>query len=332
MRCCSSSTPSSCSRSEPLLGRGPGLGALTALALTCALLAGCGDTTDDPADPGEAVAPAPAGDLRIAVAAPVETLDPLLADTRAERLAARQVHEPLVSSQNGPFGSSRRRPGLALAVRPSAGDTIWTAYLRPGVRFQNGEPFDAEAVRANSERWRSVSPGPELLPGLVAVDFPRPRRPRFILDSPDPRFGRRLADPRLGLVAPSALPSVPFVPVKPGSTGTGPFELREQDGPTTLLARNVGWWGADLGLGPGVEQLQLLEVASPGSRADGLVDGSFDIADALDGRSAERVAADPLVTVLGGGDGVMGLSRAVRGVDSSDAAQPLADAWLTRLR
>jgi ABC-type transport system substrate-binding protein len=329
LRCCSSSTPSFCSSSEP---RGPVARALTVLALAGALLPGCGDTADQRADQSTEAAPAPAGDLRIAVSAPIETLDPLLADSRAERLAARQVHEPLVSFQNGPFGSSRRRPGLARAVKPSAGDTIWTAYLRPGVRFQNGEPFDAEAVRANSERWRTVSPGPELLPGLVAVDYPRPGRVRFILDRPDPRFGRRLADPRLGLVAPSALPTIASAPVKLGSTGTGPFELREQDGPATLLARNVGWWGADLGLGPGVEQVELVDVPSPGSRGDGLLDGGFDVADALDRRTAKRIAADPLLTVIGGGAGVLGMSRAVRGLESADAAQPLADAWLTRLR
>ncbi len=94
----------------------------------------------------------------------------------------------------------------------------------------------------------------------------------------------------------------------------------------------MGWWGADLGLGPGVEQVELVDVPSPGSRGDGLLDGGFDIADALDPRTAKRIAADPLLTVVGGGAGVLGMSRAVRGIESADAAQPLADAWLTRLR
>lgn len=332
MRSSSSSTRSSCSRSDSRLGRPRAALALIVLTLAGAAFSGCGEPEEGDTGTGVDIASAPAGDLRIAVEGNIDTLDPLLADDRAERLASRQIHEPLVSTQTGPFGNTRRRPGLAFSVKGSAGDTIWTARLRSGVRFQDGELLDAEAVLANVDRWLAVAPGPELLPDLVAADFPQPGLVRFILDRPDPGFARRLSDARLGLIAPDEIPTIGSAPVKLGSTGTGPFELRERDGGTTLLARNLSWWGADLGLGPGVEQIVLLEIEGGAQRADELIDGSVDIADALDGIAVARVKRDLLLTIVGGARQTLGMSRAVRGVESADADQALADAWLTTLR
>ena len=247
------------------------------------------------------------------------------------------MHEPLVSRQNGPFGQTRERPGLIRSISSNRAATIWTAELRGGVRFQDGEPMDADAVIANVNRWVNVSPGPELLPELVPLpaipaDSPRPGQVRFFLDRPSARFPQELADPRLGLVAPSALAGAGSAPIKLGGTGTGPFELREGEPGTTLLVRNVAWWGADLGLGPGVEQVELQQVDDVNERADDLVDGTVDVAEDLNDATAKRIRRDPLSTIVRGGGAVLGIARSVRGIESATAAQPLADVWLTTLR
>lgn len=341
MRCCSSSTRSFCSRSEPADGRAAprhrsvaGLIFRRALPFLLIALAGCGETGGEGTSAGAGVTPEPAGTLRIAVAGQVETLDPLLADDRAERIASRQVYEPLVSRQNGPFGQTRLRPGLVRSFDSNAAATIWTAQLRRAVRFQNGEPMDADAVIANVERWMNVTPGPELLPELAIppADSPRPGLVRFFLNRPVRDFPRRLADARLGLVAPEAIAEAGSGPVKLGATGTGPFEPREGDPGTTLLARNLSWWGADLGLGPGVEQIELLQVDDPRDRADDLLDGSVEVADDLGRATAARLKRDPLATLVRGGGAVIGVERSVRGIESAEVGQPLADVWLTNLR
>jgi peptide/nickel transport system substrate-binding protein len=276
--------------------------------------------------------PAPSGELRIAVSGSIRTLDPLLADDRAERIASRQIHEPLLSSLTGPFGQSRRLTGPARSFESSGGDTIWTARLRPRVKFQNGEPLDADAVRANAARWMLVPPGPELLPELAATDSPRPGLVRFLLDRPSPRFPKELADAHLGLVAPQALAGVGFAPVKLDAAGTGPFELREHGKGDTLLARNLSWWGADVGLGPGVEQIEMLEVDGGHRRADELIDGSVEVADGLGPATLRKIEREPLLATVRGGRRGLGIERSVRGIDSPDADQSLADAWLTDLR
>ncbi len=309
---------------------------IVAVASLC-LLAGCGKAANEGATAEPGVIPEAAGTLRIAVAGQVSSIDPLLTSNPAEKIASRQVHEPLISRQNGPFGQTRVRPGLILSISSNAAATIWTARLRGGVRFQDGEPMDADAVIANVNRWANVSPGPELLPELPSLpappaDSPQPGIVRFLLERPAPQFPRELADPRLGLVAPSALVGSGSAPIKLGGTGTGPFELREGEPDTTLLARNVSWWGADLGLGPGVEQVQLQDEDDPSRRADDLLAGSVEVAEDLDASAAARVERDPLSTLVRSSGSVLGVARSVRGIDSPMAAQPLADVWLTNLR
>lgn len=333
---CSSSTRSSCSRSEPAPRERSRRASLLALTCACVALAapGCGEDAGGDTASTTGTEPQPEGTLRIATGGDVGTLDPLLAGNRAEQLAARQVYEPLVARQSGPFGQTRRRPGLVPTLRPASGGTIWIAKLRPGVRFGDGEPLDADAVIANAQRWMSVAPGPDLLPGLAAVDSPRPGRVRFLLDRPEPRLSHELADPRLGVVSPDALANATTdgARIDAEGSGTGPFELREREPGRTLLARKASWWGTRLGLGPGVDQIELVDAGGRGARAGQLREGTVEMADDLAGRSARLVRADPLLTLVVGRGAKVGIERSVRGIESGESDQSLADVWLTDLR
>lgn len=138
--------------------------------------------------------------LAWAVAQRPEAVDPLYATTPADRLAACQVHEPLVAELSGPFDFPRRLPGLALSASPSSDRSVWRVRLRRGVRFQDGTPFNAAAVLANVMRWQANPAGEEAL-GSLLVDAPTPDPVRFILPAPDPELARRLANPVLGVVS-----------------------------------------------------------------------------------------------------------------------------------
>jgi len=262
----------------------------------------------------------------------VDELDPLFATGRAERLASRQIHEPLISRQSGPFGGTRERPGLVRSLVPSSGETIWTATLRPRVRFQDGSPLDADAVRANVDRWLATTAGRELLPELIVADNPAPGVVRFQLDRPAPDFPRRLADARLGVVAPAALAEVGSgaMGADPIQSGTGPFELREREAGRTLMARNATWWGAPLGLGPGVDQVELIDPGGGVAGAEQLESGSVEVA-ALARAEVREVKRNPLLSVVRGGGPPLGAERSVRGLSSAEETQPLADVWLTDL-
>jgi ABC-type transport system substrate-binding protein len=216
--------------------------ALGALLGCLALAAGCGGSVG-PSVGGAGALPTPSGSLAIALPGGPGPLDPLKATTPDEQLLVRQINEPLVERLSGPYDDVRSVPGPALAVRPSSRATEWRIRLRPGIRFQDGARLDAGAVLVNATRWRTTPEGRALLPGLVAVDAPRPDLVRFFLDSPDPAFGRSLASPRLGLVSPRALlpRSGDGATLKRTmGTGTGPFELRQRSANTVVIARNVG--------------------------------------------------------------------------------------------
>lgn len=266
--------------------------------------------------------------MRIALADPVETVDPLFASSRAERLAARQIYEPLVSRQDGPFEQTRRLPGIALSVRARRQATLWVARLRPGVTFSDGAALDAGAVTANAARWIAAG----AVPGLGSADSPRPGLVRFFFDGPEPDFGRTLARAELGLVAPAAIAAAAGGEIRRPRSGAGPFELREIDADGALLARNAAWWGTAHGLGPGVDQLELIDAEGASQRLEQLESGQVQVADQLLDSAAAAVAADPLLVRIAGRAATLGVAYSVRGLDEAAAAQPLADVWLTELR
>lgn len=308
------------------------LGLLAAVVCVPLLSTGCGggDIAVEPG--GGPETPARSLSAAIAVAGPISVIDPLHARTRGERLVARQVFEPLLARLRPPFERAGPRQGPARMLGPSAGGTIWTLRIRSGVRFHDGTPLNADEVLTNVQRWQASGVADELLPELLSADSPIPGQVRFRLAERVGGFPDRLADGRLGLVPAAVIRRFGVDPITDGHAGTGPFELREIAGAGALLAASADWWGSRLGLGPGVERLEL-EVARPGTdRLAALEAGRVQLADGLPRRTRRDLAADPLLTSIGGAGTLVGMARSVRGIDSARADQSLAGLWLTTVR
>jgi peptide/nickel transport system substrate-binding protein len=303
----------------------------------CALLAlaGCGGDDDDDARNGSGLPPAGGGgELAYALPGLPESLDPLAAEGRAAMTVVRQLYEPLIAKLAGPYGQSSPQPGLALTARPSRDRTVWRLTLRPGVRFQDGTPFNAAAVLANSRRWQGDPVGQTLLPDLFAVDAPRPDEVRFLLDEPVPDLPSRLADPRLGIVSPRALAGgqgESFQQALPRA-GTGPFRAGPEGPGRLMLARFEGWWGSPIGLGPSLDGVTFVVAPRPSQRLRMLKDGSVQVADPLDRAGLRAADRDPLLTTLGGRSRGVGAEGSVRGIESARSVPVLSGVWLTDLR
>jgi peptide/nickel transport system substrate-binding protein len=305
--------------------------AMVLVVLAALPAAGCGG--EDEQTPGAGGAVSGGGTLSYAIPGHARELDPLLATSPAEQLVTRQIHEPLVAALSGPFGDARRSRGLAISWRPTPDRRVWSVQLRKGIRFQDGTPFNASAVLANAERWRTLPAGRALLPQLVAADAPRPDLVRFICSRPVSDLPRRLASPRLGIVSPRSL--------RPHSgagaeltdaerSGTGPFELRPgAPAGSVLLAANTEWWGIRLGLGPALDQVEFEVEPSRSRRLELLSAGTVQVAAGLRRGDLAALRRDPLLTYLRGGAEVLGLERSVRGIHSATAFEPLSDVWLT---
>jgi peptide/nickel transport system substrate-binding protein len=312
------------------------LRAAIALSLGLTALAGCGGGGESPTVVGTGLPPAGGGGtLSYAVPRLPGTLDPLAAGDRNAQTVVRQVYEPLIARLQGPYGEAAPQPGLTLTARPSPDRTTWTLILRSGVRFQDGTPFNATAVLANTRRWQSSPVGLRLLPHLFAVDAPRPNEVRFLLDSPVPDLVRRLSDPRLGVVSPRALApesghGARFLPDQPGS-GTGAFEAGPRGPGRLVLSRNAAWWGGHMGLGPSLDGVVFLLAPQTSQRIRLLKDGTVQVAEPLGPAGLRAAAADPLLETLGGPVGGIGLEGSVRGLDSAREIPVLSGVWLTHL-
>jgi peptide/nickel transport system substrate-binding protein len=298
-------------------------------------LAGCGSSSGG--SPLSTGLPPAGGGGTLAYALPAlpSTLDPLAARSRAEQTVTRQLYEPLIERLTGPYAQAAPQAGLALQARPSGDRTTWTVTLRPGVHFQDGTPFNAGAVLANSRRWQTSAAGQRLLPHLFAVDAPRPDEVRFLLDKPVPDLVRRLSSPQLAIVSPRALDpasgqKADFVPDATGS-GTGAFEAGPSGPGRQMLSRFAGWWGSSMGLGPSLDGVTFVVAPQPSQRLRLLREGAVQVADPLSAPGLRTVASDPLLDKVGGPLTGVGLEGSVRGIHSAGAIPLLSSVWLTRL-
>jgi peptide/nickel transport system substrate-binding protein len=305
------------------------------------MAAGCGGDEDD-TTPGGLPRSGGSGMLVYALPGLPETLDPLAADSPAAQVVSRQVHEPLVSRVRPPYGGAAGpagpQPGLALSVEPSDGGTVWRVTLRQDVRFQDGSPFNASAVLANTRRWTETGSARELLPGLFAVDAPRPDEVRFLFADSQPDVPRLLAAARLGIVSARALADAAgersaAVDLPPDS-GTGAFALGERSDERLLLTRNAEWWGTSIGLGPALDGLEFVRVPSSAERLEAVASGAAQVAEPLDSAEVSAARAETLVRVvsLSAPAGPAAVEASVRGLAAGPGEVPeLSGVWLTRI-
>jgi len=305
---------------------------LTACVVALGLLGGCGSDTGESTGAGTGEMPPPSPLARIAVAGPFGTLDPLYVNSHSDRLLSRQIYDPPVSRLDPPLGGAGRRRGPLRPVGTQPGSPDWYFDLRPGIRFQDGTPLNADAVVLNSLRWLASGMAKEVLPELDAVDTPVPGGVRFQLSAPVPDLPARISDPRFGLVAPAALKRYKLTEIPDGEGGSGAFAPALITEDRVLLTAAPNWWGADAGLGPGVDQLEFRAAPSPIARLGLLHDGAVDVADDLGRRATSLIADQPLLVLGTQGERVLGASAAVRGLRTGTIEQPLSEIWLTDLR
>ncbi len=125
-----------------------------------------------------------------------------------------------------------------------------TMKLKAGVTFQDGTPFNADAVRSTFLRFKesgTKSPiygGIQQIDGITAVD---PLTVRFTFKEPAANFWSTISMPYAGMISPASIKQV-TESGKGNLIGTGPFTLGEwKAGQSITLKRNAAYnWGATL--------------------------------------------------------------------------------------
>jgi len=140
--------------------------------------------------------------LRIGLAEDPDILDPTLARTYVGRIVFAAFCDKLFDIDE----KLNIVPQLALSHETSADGKQVTIKLRPGVKFQDGEPFDAEAAKFSLERHLNF-PGSFRKPELAALDHVEivdPLTIRLVLKSPFSPLIAQLADRAGMMVSPKA--------------------------------------------------------------------------------------------------------------------------------
>ena len=189
-------------------------------ALVLALV-GCGAVGETPEDT-----------LVIGQVAEPRSLDPHVATTTNDFRILSQVYEGLVRFRQGTL---EIEGALAESWETDASGTTFTFHLRRGVRFHDGSPFNAEAVRYNFERMLNpehpaVETGPFPMSFRYSmirdIETPDEATVIFQLEEPYAPFLANLADPSGYIVSPDQVQN-PEHPLGRNPSGTGPWTFVE---------------------------------------------------------------------------------------------------------
>src|SRR3979490_2477056 len=140
--------------------------------------------------------------LRIGLAEDPDVLDPSIARTYVGRIVFASFCDKLFDIDE----KLNIVPQLALSHETSADGKEMTIKLRPGVKFHDGEPFDAEAAKFSLERHLTLSGSfrkPELATG-DHVDVVDPLTIKLVLKSPFSPLIAQLTDRAGMMVSPKA--------------------------------------------------------------------------------------------------------------------------------
>jgi ABC-type transport system substrate-binding protein len=118
----------------------------------------------------------------------LDSLDPAATGLITSGQILANVLDPLMWRLPDASGTYRLYPGLAQSVQVSADAKTYTFKLRKGIKFHDGTPFDAHAVKASFDHI--VNPATKAKSALRLDLMPQPRRPCASAEQPEP--GSRL--------------------------------------------------------------------------------------------------------------------------------------------
>ena len=165
-------------------------------------------------------------------------------------------------------------PRLATAYK-LVSEKVWEVKLRSGVKFHNGEPFDASAVKFSFERiYRPdfKSPQKGWFSTIDRVEVVDPTTVRFHTKVPDPAMPARMT--LMYQLAPKYVTQVGDVQANLKPVGTGPFKFVEWSKNERIVveANDEHWTGK-----PAVRRATWRPIPELGARIAALQTGQADL-------------------------------------------------------
>ncbi|MBP0937245.1 ABC transporter substrate-binding protein [Streptomyces goshikiensis] len=208
---------------------------ITAALASISLLAGCGLLSDDKGETAQKIV--------VGTTSAPSTLDPAAAWDGSWELY-RNVYQTLLAF---PTGAAKPQPDAAQNCEfTDSKSESYRCTLKKGLKFSNGEPLDAKAVKYSLDRIRTIAHknGPkDLFGSLDKIETVDALTVVFHLKAPDATFPFVLGSPAASLVAPKEYPA-DKARESDKIVGSGPYVLQSyKEGSEAVLTKNESYTG-----------------------------------------------------------------------------------------
>ena len=226
--------------------------------------------------------------LRIGLAEDPDILDPTLSRTYVGRIEFSAVCDKLFDIDE----KLNIVPQLALSYETSADGKEMTIKLRPNVKFQDGEPLDAEAAKYSIERHMTM-PGSFRKSELASVDHVEvvdPLTIKIVLKTPYAPLIAQLTDRSGMMVSPKAAKEAgDKFGLHPVCAGPYKFVERVQQD-RMVFEKFADYWNKD---NVSIDKIVYLPIIDSTVRLANLKSGSLDLIERVLATDIKDVRADP---------------------------------------
>jgi peptide/nickel transport system substrate-binding protein len=215
-------------------------------------------------------------------------------------------------------------PGLATQWDVSPDGKVYTFVLRKGVKFHNGESFNAQVAKWNIERAKgdgTTNPHPEYFRGIVNIGTPDDYTLVLTLKDVDALFIAHMAEGDAVM-----LPMKGYENMKSHPIGTGPFKfVKWVRGDHVEMTRFEGYWNPEL---PYLDKVIFKFIGDASAQIAALKAGDIDVIGYIAApESAMEMSKDKRFKVFAGtttGEVIMSTNNKAKPFDNKLVRQAMA--------
>jgi peptide/nickel transport system substrate-binding protein len=183
-------------------------------------------------------------------------------------------------------------PALASELPKLVAPTVWEVKLRKGVKFHNGEEFNAESVKYSLERLKSGMRSSSNFRPIDNVEIVDPYTVKVHTSKPWPTFTTIMGFRQASMYPPKAYAGKDSAFISKNPIGTGPYRFVRwsKDEEIVLEANEQYWRGA-----PKIKTVVFRPIPDDAVRVAALQNGEVDVAVNIPPHLASIIAGHPKV-------------------------------------
>jgi len=296
----------------------------------------------------QAGTPKSGGVLVVAIPGDINRTDSALVDDATSTYVLQQIMETLVTLKPGSGSDIIGELADSWTISPDG--LTYTFKLHPGIKFQDGTDFNADAVKFNFDRWLNIPKSYVALSYTYYIDTvitgkvvstaaPDPSTFVVTLKAPNSAFLVQMTLTPFAISSPKALvdgkASDPDFKNNlyaqggpPAAIGTGPFVFKEWvPADHVTLTKNPNYWNAAAG-GPYVDSIKFEPIKDSTATLNALQSGGVDIAQTLAPTDIAAAQGDKTLQYIDRGSacntGVVGMNQKQKPFDNLMIRQAMA--------